>query len=731
MATLDSKLGETIGGRTAKPLERAFGMETVRDLLGHYPRRLAERGELTDLASLHVGEDVTVVADVVSSKILRGRNQPRLEVVLEDGSGAKLYAVFFGAKSMWRERELQAGVRGLFSGKVDLFGPKRQLAHPEYLLLRDELVDADEIVDDYAGRLIPIYPATKAVRTWQIANAVHAALRVLDPLPDPLEPLVRKRHRLLTSDEALRALHEPRSREQWFAARRRLAWDEALGVQLALAQRRWLAGANPAVPRARKAGGLLDAFDATLPFTLTAGQREVGDVLTDELAQPHPMHRLLQGEVGSGKTVVALRAMLQTVDAGGQAALLAPTEVLAAQHARTIEALLGPLARGGQLGGTDTATRVALLTGSLPAAARKAALLDAAGGAAGIVVGTHALIQEHVSFADLGLVVVDEQHRFGVEQRDALRGKAAQPPHVLVMTATPIPRTVAMTVFGDLETSTLAELPAGRAPIATSVVPAAEKPTWLDRAWQRIREEVAAGRQAYVVCPRIGEDMTDFEGEFPQFEDETADTASLRPPAAVADVLPKLTEGPLRGLRLAALHGRLPPDEKDRTMLDFAAGRIDVLVATTVIEVGVDVPNASVMAVLDADRFGVSQLHQLRGRVGRGGHPGLCLLVTDAAPASGARERLDAVAATTDGFVLARLDVEQRREGDVLGAAQSGRRRQLRLLSLLRDEELIADARLEAQVIVAADPTLAAHPLLAAQVAALVNDDQAEYLEKA
>jgi ATP-dependent DNA helicase RecG len=393
--------------------------------------------------------------------------------------------------------------------------------------------------------------------------------------------------------------------------------------------------------------------------------------------------------------------------------------------------LLGPLGRRGQLGGDDAATRVVLLTGSLPAAARKSALLDAASGAAGIVVGTHALIQQHVSFADLGMVVVDEQHRFGVEQRDALRGKAATPPHVLVMTATPIPRTVAMTVFGDLETSTLAELPAGRAAIATNVVPAAEKPGWLDRAWQRIREEVEAGRQAYVVCPRIGADATDLEGEFPEYADEDTGTPARRPPIAVADVLPMLSDGPLHGLRVAALHGRLGADDKDRTMLDFAAGKIDVLVATTVIEVGVDVPNATVMAVLDADRFGVSQLHQLRGRVGRGGHPGICLLVTDAPADTPARARLDAVAATTDGFALARLDVEQRREGDVLGAAQSGRRRQLKLLSLLRDEELITAARTEAGDIVAADPTLVEHPLLAAQVAALVNEDQAEYLEKA
>ena len=729
MATLDSKLGEVVGGNTAKALERAFEMHTVRDLLAHYPRRLAERGELTDLASLRVDEDVTVVADVQSSAVRGAPRNQRLEVIIGEGAET-LQLVFFGGRSTWRQRELRPGARGLFAGKVGVFNGRRQLVHPEYMLLRGDPMD-DITADVYAGRLIPVYPATQKVRSWVIANAVQQALHALDPVPDGLDAELRARRDLLSIDAALRAVHEPDSREQWWQARRRLAWDEALGVQLALAQRRWVAGANPATPRPAKTGGLLEAFDAALPFRLTAGQREVGEVIADELGRAHPMHRLLQGEVGSGKTVVAVRAMLQTVDAGGQAALLAPTEVLAAQHARTIDALLGPLARAGQLGGTDAATRVALLTGSLPSAARKRALLDAASGAAGIVVGTHALIQQHVSFADLGLVVIDEQHRFGVEQRDALRGKAETPPHVLVMTATPIPRTVAMTVFGDLETSTLSELPAGRGSITTSVVPTVEKPEWLNRAWQRIREEVSAGQQVYIVCPRIGEDVSDFEGEFPDYEDDDAAAAPRRAPLAVVDVLPMLATGPLTGLRLAPLHGRLTPDEKDRTMRDFAAGAIDVLVATTVIEVGVDVPNATVMAVLDADRFGISQLHQLRGRVGRGGHPGLCLLVTDAAADTPARERLDAVAATTDGFVLARLDVEQRREGDVLGAAQSGRRRQLRLLSLLRDEELISAARAEAADIVAADPTLAGHPLLAAQVAALVNDDQAEYLEKA
>jgi ATP-dependent DNA helicase RecG len=442
------------------------------------------------------------------------------------------------------------------------------------------------------------------------------------------------------------------------------------------------------------------------------------------------MQRLLQGEVGSGKTVVALRGMLQVVDAGGQAALLAPTEVLAAQHARTIEAMLGPLGRAGQLDAADRATRVSLLTASLPAPRRKAALLDAASGAAGIVVGTHALIQEAVSFADLGLVVVDEQHRFGVEQRDALRGKAVRPPHLLVMTATPIPRTVAMTVFGDLETSILTELPTGRAAIATTVVPAGEKPPWLARIWTRIREEASAGRQAFVVCPRIGGDGAESDRDLDDEPDDDELGAGRRPPVAVIDILPMLADGPLAGLRLAALHGRLPVDERDRVMTEFVAGEIDVLVATTVVEVGVDVPNATVMTVLDADRFGVSQLHQLRGRVGRGAAAGTCLLVTDAAAESPSRQRLDAVAATTDGFELARLDVEQRREGDVLGTAQSGRRSTLRLLSLRRDEQLIADARVEASDLVASDPDLSGHPALASRVVALVDAERAEYLEK-
>ena len=729
MTTVDTPLADVIGGRSAKPLEKAFGLRTVGDLLHHFPRRLAERGQLTDLSSLRIDEDVTVLAEVQTCAVIRRAGSVRLQAVVSDGRG-KLTLVFFGPKNVWRERELVPGAIGLFSGKVGLFNRTRQLAHPEYLLLRGD--GADELAEEYAGALIPVYPATKEMRTWQISRAVGLALRVLDPIPDPVPAEVRARRGLMDYDAALRAMHRPASHDEWQAARNRLAWDEALGIQLVLAQRRARALANPATPRPVVQGGLLTAFDASLPFELTAGQQEVGAVLTDELALEHPMQRLLQGEVGSGKTVVALRAMLQVVDAGGQAALLAPTEVLAQQHARSIDALLGPLARGGQLGGSESATRIALLTGSLPASARRAALLDAAGGAAGIVIGTHALIQEHVAFADLGLVVVDEQHRLGVEQRDALRGKAERPPHLLVMTATPIPRTVAMTVFGDLETSTLSELPAGRSPISTTVVPLAEQPAWFGRVWERVREEVAQGRQAFVVCPRIGDGGTESDVDLDDLpEDPEGESEARRPPIGVVETLDQLRSAPLAGLRLAALHGRLPADEKDRTMAEFAAGNLDVLVATTVVEVGVDVPNASVMVVLDADRFGVSQLHQLRGRIGRGEAAGICLLVTDAPQATPARERLDAVAATTDGFELARLDVEQRREGDILGVAQSGRRRQLRLLSLLRDEHIIAGARAEAADLVAADPDLGGSPLLADRVAALAEDERAEYLEKA
>ena len=721
----DALLRAVVGQKTAKALADGLDLTTIGDLLRHYPRRYAERGEYTDLSSLEVGEQVTVAAKVqkVNVRPMRQRRGNLLEVTVGDGRKS-LTLTFFN--QAWRERELTVGRWGLFAGKVTKFRNDLQLNSPQYQLLAEPGTEAaEEQLEEFAGALIPVYPAANGLPTWTIARCVRVVLDTLEEPPDPLPAELRARHGLVELDAALRDIHRPASRAALAAARTRLKWDEALALQLTLAQRRAAARARPATARPPRAGGLGEAFDAALPFTLTAGQREVGEQIAAELAGEQAMHRLLQGEVGSGKTIVALRAMLQVVDAGGQAALLAPTEVLAAQHARSMRAMLGPMGRAGELDGAEQATRVALLTGSLAAAPRRTALAEAASGEAGIVIGTHALLSEGVEFAELGLVVVDEQHRFGVEQRDVLRAKGGdRPPHVLVMTATPIPRTVAMTVFGDLETSALTELPAGRSPIASHVVPVADKPHFLDRAWQRVREEVAAGHQAYVVCPRIG------EASAPGEDAEAPDDDGRRAPVAVLDVGPMLAEGPLAGLRVGILHGRLHTDEKDAVMREFAAGRLDVLVATTVIEVGVDVPNATAMVVLDADRFGVSQLHQLRGRVGRGSAAGLCLLVTDAWGGSPARQRLDAVASTTDGFELARLDLEQRREGDVLGAAQSGRRSRLKLLSLLRDEDLIAAARDEATALVEADPDLSSHPALAATLEALVDAERAEYLEK-
>ena len=730
MAVLTDPLDGLLGKKTATALASSLDLHTVGDLLRHYPRRYAERGELTNVAGLEIGEHATVLAQVerVSKRTMRSRRGTILEVRITDGV-RPLTCTFFN--QAWRERELLPGRRGLFAGKVNAFRGQLQLANPEYQLLDG---DSDSsTVEDFANAVIPVYPAAAGLPTWSIRKCVRQVLDMWDGAEDPLPASMRATYHLPGLEASLRGIHQPDGWPAVERARKRLKWDEALAVQLVLAQRRQAAGDRPAPACPPVTGGILDAFDARLPFTLTAGQQEVGEAIRADLSGEHPMNRLLQGEVGSGKTLVALRAMLQVVDSGRQAALLAPTEVLAAQHIRSLEELLGDLARAGELGGADHATRLTLLTGSLNTAQRRQAMLDAASGAAGIVVGTHALIQDKVQFADLGLVVVDEQHRFGVEQRDALRGRAGEDvsPHVLVMTATPIPRTVAMTVYGDLETSSLRELPAGRSPISTSVVPVAEKPAWLERAWQRIAEEVRAGHQAYVVCPRIGDGSASGEDVDEEAPADGGDdgTEDRRAPLAVTDVAPALADGPLAGLRIGVLHGKLPADEKDTVMRAFAAGEIDVLVATTVVEVGVNVPNATVMAIMDADRFGVSQLHQLRGRVGRGSAPGLCLLVTDMPDGTASRERLDAVASTLDGFELAQLDLEMRREGDILGAAQSGRS-SLRMLSLLRDQDVIERARTEARRIVAADPELAEHPGLAGMVAELVGDERAEFLEK-
>ncbi|MFE5189596.1 helicase-related protein [Streptomyces sp. NPDC056628] len=1065
---LDEPLKKVLGPPTAKVMAEHLGLHTVGDLLHHYPRRYEERGQLTHLADLPMDEHVTVVAMVAdarlhsfaSAKAPRGKGQ-RLEVTITDGSG-RLQLVFFGNGVHKPHKELLPGTRAMFAGKVSVFNRRLQLAHPAYELLRD---DSGEAVETWAGALIPLYPATAKLESWKIGKAIQTVLPSAQEAVDPLPESLREGRRLVPLPEALLKIHRPHTKADIEDARARLKWDEAFVLQVALARRRHADAQLPAVARRPAPDGLLTAFDARLPFTLTEGQRQVSREIFADLATEHPMHRLLQGEVGSGKaqpldslvltpagfrrmgnlkvrdevvvpdgelalidgvfpqgerdvwrlvlsdgssvecddehlwivgtscgwhrgqapevmttreirldtfeangsskwylpaatpvdlgsdsglpldpylfglllgggsfrhhlrlstlddeirdavaatvapecrlapvrasrrdftiqrtrrvggvrnpvkqalrdvdlwgvtshgtfvpdefkntsiknrlallqglldtggtidadgwsislcsasrrladdvawlvrslggearvlpekadfnvsvslpdeyapfrltrkaervrprpeyhtfrrgiraveyvgrkpvqcisvahpshayitdnftvthnTMVALRAMLAVVDAGGQAAMLAPTEVLAQQHHRSIVEMMGDLAEGGTLGGAEHATKVVLLTGSMGAAARRQALLDLVTGEAGIVIGTHALIEDKVQFHDLGLVVVDEQHRFGVEQRDALRGKGRQPPHLLVMTATPIPRTVAMTVFGDLETSVLDQLPAGRSPIASHVVPAADKPHFLTRAWQRVREEVENGHQAYVVCPRIGDEEEDpKKAKAASPEDE----AEKRPPLAVLDVAEQLAQGPLQGLTVEVLHGRMHPDDKDAVMRRFAAGDTDVLVATTVIEVGVNVPNATAMVIMDADRFGVSQLHQLRGRVGRGSAPGLCLLVTEMPEASPARQRLDAVASTLDGFELSRIDLEQRREGDVLGQAQSGARTSLRMLAVIEDEEIIAEARQEAAALVERDPELTELPGLRTALDALLDEEREQYLEK-
>ncbi|MEO8221050.1 MAG: ATP-dependent DNA helicase RecG [Specibacter sp.] len=727
---LGLELSRLVGTATAKSVAKALEITTVGGMLHQFPRRYLARGDLTDLDQLVVDEEVTILARVVnlSTRFMQTRKGTISDVVITDNSGhpsALKISFFNGFKA---KAELQAGVLAMFSGKVSLYNGGKVLTNPGYVLLPDDEL-AEHEVEVQAAKPVPIYPATAKFPSWKTQNVIAALLPALDleKIPDPVPKHIAARERLMPLWDAYTEIHTPTDMDSWPRARKRFRFQEALALQTALAQKRFESVHQNATGRPAVRGGLLDAFDARLPYTLTAGQRDIGELISSEVAAGHPMHRLLQGEVGSGKTVIALRAMLQVVDAGGQAAFLAPTEVLAAQHLHSISALLGTLGAGPLLGGPH-ATAVTLLTGSMPAAAKKKALLAAASGEAGIVIGTHALLSDHVQFADLGLIVVDEQHRFGVEQRDALRAKALKPPHLLVMTATPIPRTVAMTVFGDLEVSELTELPAGRAPITTHVAPLAEHPNWESRVWARCREEVDAGHQVYVVCPKIGDEEIDPDALIEPVEIRGGDT---RPMAGVLDVVQYLRTVPaLAGKRIEVLHGRMDSPDKQGTMAAFAAGEIDVLVSTTVIEVGVDVHNATLMVILDADRFGISSLHQLRGRVGRGGYPGTCLLVTNLEPDHPSRKRLDVVASTIDGFVLAREDMEMRREGDILGARQSGGNSGLRVLSVLRDEDLIARARADATEIVAKDPELEFHPALKLEIDMYVTEKNEAFLER-
>ncbi|AMB60332.1 ATP-dependent DNA helicase RecG [Microterricola viridarii] len=735
-ATLDDRIANVLGGRTASALYKSFGMLTMADLLAHYPRRYAKRGELTALSELPLGENVTIIGQVIEARerTMKTKRGSIVEIVISDGR-AHVWLTFFNQR--WRLNMLQPGVRGIFSGKISDYKGKRQLAHPQFEPFEEPAdsekdsasLAAEEQARRWAEAPIPIYPATNQVTSAQLTKIMRIALDALTLSEDPLPASLRREKSLLSQHQALWQIHRPDSEGDSIAARRTLRFTEAYVLQVALLQQRARSRAEPATPRVPKPGGLLERFDAALPFTLTGDQNLVGAEIATDLAASAPMHRLVQGEVGSGKTIVALRAMLAVADSGGQSALLAPTEVLASQHLRSIVRALGP-----ELAAELVPT---LLTGQQPVADRRKGTLRAVSGQARIVVGTHALISGSVEFYDLGLVVIDEQHRFGVDQREALRLKGRQP-HVLVLTATPIPRTVAMTVFGDLDVSVIAELPAGRPGIESFAVPLATKPGWEGQIWRRLGDELALGRQGFVVCPAIGPKELEIGGALEAGEeaeidpDLAAEPAPARPQMAnVQAVLERLRTLPqLAGRRIEALHGRMTGDEKETAMLAFAAGEIDVLVATTVIEVGVDVPNASMMVVLDADRFGVSQLHQLRGRVGRGGVPGICLLVTTAAPESTGWQRVDAVAGTLDGFELAQIDLELRREGNVLGGTQSGGRSALRLLRVARDGEVILEARRAAEGLVEADPELQQLPALAAAVRRRLDESSRDFLSK-
>ena len=735
MVALSDRLDFVLGAKAAGQLDEHFGIRTVNDLLRHYPRRY-ETGSTVytdDAEPPEEGEHITFVDTITKYELKWTNRAPKREylVITLGNRRPKVTATFFNVKYI--KKSLKKDMRVMLSGEVGFFKGTMQLTHPAFLIVDSgkgskSLAKIAETSKDASGELLlaafardffPIYPASAKMQSWDIYACVRQVLDVLDPVADPLPEAVVRQRNLMSEDEALRAIHLSESEPERDRAIERLTFDEAAGLQWALVTRRNSDLGESGPPAQARDDGVLAALTKQLPFELTAGQKDVLQTLSTELESNRPMNRMLQGEVGSGKTIVSVLAMAQMIDAGYQCALLAPTEVLAAQHARSVRDVLGPLAMAGQLGGVENATRVALLTGSMSAQQKKQVRGEVSSGEAGIVIGTHALLQETVDFHNLGMVVVDEQHRFGVEQRDRLRAKAPAgvSPHLLVMTATPIPRTVALTVYGDLETSTLRELPRGRQPITTNTIFMTDKPKWIDRAWARIVEEVQAGRQAYVVASRI--DETD---------KKTGQPDAGPPPFTVIEMLERLRQGPMAGLRLGLMHGKLPADEKDAVMAAFRAGDIDVLVCTTVIEVGVDVPNATVMCVMDGDRFGISQLHQLRGRIGRGEHASLCLLVTRLPEKSKAGERLKAVASTLDGFELADLDLAERREGDVLGYSQSGRAITLRFLSLLLHREIIEEARTFCQSYYEAAPN---DPGMALLAAPFTDTERVEYLDKA
>ena len=673
MLQIPGKLSSVIGDKSAKAFEKQLGISTIGELLEHYPRRYASRGELTSFDSLPIGDVVSVVGEIESVNVrrMKGGQGSIFEVTLSDGNLGLTLAFFNQA---WRQKELTPGVRGLFSGRVGAFSGKLQLAHPEYELFEDL---EDGKAKAWAELPIPIYKSSGTLTTWKIQKAISITLDSIE-IPELLPAKLLEEQKHIPLQEAIHQIHSPSTKHDFLEAQDSLRFHEAMVLQLQLSQQRAVNASSSS--ETRVSGELLSTFDKSLPFELTSGQKKVSTEIFVDLASGNPMHRLLQGEVGSGKTLVALRTILTVAESGGQSALLAPTEVLVNQHFQSLRESLGE-----QL---SQKLGLRLLTGQMPQQERKRALLDLASGKCLLVVGTHALISDVVSFYDLGLIVIDEQHRFGVAQRERLRQKASKSPHVLTMTATPIPRTLAITVFGDLDVSTLTELPAGRKEIKSHVVEVSN-PSLVARVWERVKEEVSSGRQVFVVCPRIDAKQVEDADLVEELEVDDGPAA-----ASAVEVFEALkVNKTLQGLRIGLMHGRLEADEKTEVMSHFTSGQIDVLVSTTVIEVGVNVPNASVMVVLDADRFGISQLHQLRGRVGRGQYPGLCLLVTGAESGSLAMQRLEAVASTNDGFKLSEVDIELRGEGDVLGRLQSGGKSSLKLLRVIKDAELIQRAK--------------------------------------
>jgi len=679
------------------------GVDTVLDLLTTYPRRWVDRTNEARVSDLLPGKEALVLVSVrsVTKRPMRNR-RTMVNVVVGDGSG-RLQVVFFNQP--WREKQLREGLQVALFGKAEVYRGGLQMTNP--------VVD---LIGDRTGRIVPVYPQSEkaALMTWEIAGWVEDALRkaaprgIADPVPEP----IRRRYGLIARGDAFHSIHAPETIAEKDQARRRLAFDELLRVQTTLVMRKRMLERESKAIRHTIDGPLTERLYSSLPFDLTSAQRRAIGEIEHDLAGPHPMHRLLQGDVGSGKTLVAVSAMLTAVQGGHQGALMAPTEVLAEQHASSVRRMLEGVTvpDPGNLFG-DRPLRIELLTNRITGGDRRDVLAGLADGTVDIAIGTHALIQEGVRFHSLGVVVVDEQHRFGVEQRAALRSKGDDDavPDVLVMTATPIPRTAAMTVYGDLDVSVLDELPPGRTPIVTKW---ADGPLMEQGAWATVREEVADGRQAYVVCPLID-------------ESEKLEVASAQ------ETFDRLLAGELNGLRLGLLHGRLPSSEKEAVMDRFRAGQLDVLVATTVIEVGVDVPNATVMVILDADRFGIAQLHQLRGRVGRGTHASVCWLVTAQPPDGVAvgNPRVEALVASTDGFQLAEVDLDLRGEGTIMNTAQKGRN-DLKLASLRRDRELVTLARDAAFEIVDPDPLLDNHPVLLDELRLLFSTEEEAFLFK-